>query len=125
MSAKHPTELHELFAKYYNAGDIEGLVSLYEDNAMLVSAPGSIAIGAQAIRDALTTLTAMKGTIRFVGDGVLFEADDLALTHGRWEMSIDGMDDVVASTAEVARLQPDATWKYVIDNPWGAQIIAE
>ena len=26
-----------------------------------------------------------------------------------------------AATAEVARLQPDGTWLYVIDNAWGDQ----
>ena len=27
-------------------------------------------------------------------------------------------------TAEIVRRQPDGTWKYAIDNPWGGAVLA-
>lgn len=121
MGADAPAELHILFAKHYNAGDLDGLMSLYEENASLVAAPGIAVSGTDAIREALASMVALKGTIEFVGEGTSYESGDLVLTHGTWVMTAEGMDEIRATTAEVARRQADGTWQYVIDNPFGTQ----
>jgi hypothetical protein len=41
----------------------------------------------------------------------------------RWTMRI-GDDEMSATTAEVARRQPDGIWRYLIDNPDGAGVLA-
>ena len=41
MGANEPGQMHELFAKFFNSKDIDGLISLYEPHATLASAPGS------------------------------------------------------------------------------------
>src|SRR3954463_12640468 len=51
---------------------------------------------------------------------------DLAFLANRWSLAGGTMPDgspaeLGATTAEVARLQPDGTWLYVIDNAWGDQ----
>lgn len=53
MPAKTPEECDALFEKYVNAGDLDSLVDLYEPGATLVSAPGQMAVGRDAIREAL------------------------------------------------------------------------
>jgi uncharacterized protein (TIGR02246 family) len=123
MAANEPSGLHELFTKYFNSGDLDGLVSLYEDGATLVAAPGAVAVGTDAIRTTLQGFLGFNGTIEFVGSDVCFVSDDLALSHGKWVMKVPGVDDIEASTAEVSRRQPDGTWKYVIDNPVGTQVL--
>ena len=35
-----------------------------------------------------------------------------------------GDDEMSATTAEVARRQADGTWRYLIDNPHGAGVLA-
>ncbi|HZC99538.1 MAG TPA: hypothetical protein VFA46_04895 [Actinomycetes bacterium] len=53
---------------------------------------------------------------------------DLAFLSNTWSLSGTGPDgdpvDLGATTAEVTRRQPDGTWRYVIDNPWGDQAVA-
>src|SRR4029450_10309582 len=50
---------------------------------------------------------------------------DLALTTSKWVLEGIGADGKPArmegQSAEVARRQPDGTWLFVIDNPYGLQ----
>ena len=48
---------------------------------------------------------------------------DLALTHTRWRLDIPDGEPMEAVTAEIVRRQPDGTWKYAIDNPWGGAVL--
>jgi ketosteroid isomerase-like protein len=51
------------------------------------------------------------------------EVDDLALVVGVWSFTGTGPDGepvrLEAKNADVLRRQPDGTWRFVIDNPWG------
>ena len=47
----------------------------------------------------------------------------VALLGNRWTMRI-GDDEMTATTTEVARRQPDGTWRYLIDNHDGASVLA-
>ena len=50
-------------------------------------------------------------------------ASNLALVTTEWSFSGTGSDgehvDMTANSADVLRQQPDGTWRFVIDNPWG------
>jgi ketosteroid isomerase-like protein len=48
---------------------------------------------------------------------------DIALTHTRWRLDIPNADAMESVTAEIVRRQPDGTWKYAIDNPWGGSVL--
>ncbi len=50
-SAAEPEDLARFFVERANAGDVEGLVRLYEPEAMLAIDPNRVAIGAAAIRE--------------------------------------------------------------------------
>src|SRR4029079_2565077 len=93
---------HVLFAKFLNSKDIEGLASLYEDDAILLSAPGAPARGKEAIRESLEGFISMGGTITFIANAEPLITGDLALTHGKWKLTVGGVDAMEASTAEVA-----------------------
>src|SRR5512145_2735418 len=107
--AHQPTDLAEFFVARANAGDVEGLVALYEPEAVLAFPPGHVAVGAQAIREVYTQLVAQKPVLVPGRKSPPLRAGNLALTS---TLLPDG-----GATVEVARLQADGTWLWVIDQP--------
>jgi enoyl-CoA hydratase len=120
MCVDDPEELGRLFAERVSAGDLDGLVSLYEESATLVSPDGSSASGRDAIRERLAALLAMTPAITLTSSRAVM-AGDVALMSNRWRMSLGGEANVPAgfdgTSTEVARRQPDGGWLYVIDTP--------
>ncbi len=122
MPAQTPQDLHALFARAFNAGDPDALIALYEPGATLVPTPGQPISGAGAIRTALNGLLGVKGTITLETRGIL-QAGDVALLHAQWTLQGTAPDgnalEMAGRSNEVARRQPDGTWLYVIDDPFG------
>jgi enoyl-CoA hydratase len=122
MPVNDPEQLHRLFAERANAGDLDGLVALYEDEATFVGPDGGSASGSDAIRERLQGLLAMAPSITPTSSRVVM-AGDLALLSNRWRMTPGvGVGDsepagLDGASTEVARRQPDGSWRYVIANP--------
>jgi uncharacterized protein (TIGR02246 family) len=123
MPAREPEEAHRLWAERFKAGDLEGLLALYEPTATLMPQPGQAATGTAAIREALTGFLGLKPTFDMLDTKPAIRADDLALLHSRWTLSGTGPDgspiNLGGTTADVVRRQADGTWLFAIDNPWG------
>ena len=49
---------------------------------------------------------------------------ELALTHSHWRLDISGGEPMEHTSGEVARRQPDGTWRYAIDNSYGGQVVS-
>jgi ketosteroid isomerase-like protein len=106
--ARRPEDLSRLILQRLNGGDVDGLVALYESDAVLALPDGRIATGSDEIRVAYQ---------RLVGDGPFepgtqrptLRSGDLALTSTRLGNG--------AVTVEVARRQADGTWLWAIDQP--------
>jgi uncharacterized protein (TIGR02246 family) len=125
MPATEPEQMHDLFEQAFNAGDLNALMALYEPDAALIPQPGATAEGTAAIRESLRWFLDRGGRIA-LDTKLVVRVDDLALLSNRWSLSGATMPDgspaeLGATTAEVARRQPDGTWLYVIDNAWGDQ----
>jgi ketosteroid isomerase-like protein len=125
MPATEPEQMHGLFEEAFNAGDIEALIALYEPEAALVPQPGIVVEGTAAIRDALTWFLDRRGQIT-LDTMLVLRVGDLAFLANRWSLTGGTMPDgspaeLGATTAEVARRQPEGNWLYVIDNAWGDQ----
>jgi uncharacterized protein (TIGR02246 family) len=122
VSTATPEQVLESIVAGINSGDLESLMTLYEDGAAFAAQPGSLAHGAAGIGAALAGFIAMKGTLDLEVTRVL-EVDDLALVIGVWTFTGTGRDgqpvQLAARNADVLRRQPDGTWRFVIDNPWG------
>jgi uncharacterized protein (TIGR02246 family) len=117
MTVRNPQEIHAAFEKAFNAGDLDGLVALYEKDAVLAAAPGQpVAAGRDAIREAYRSYLAARPVIT-VATVAVFENADLALLHGRWERKSDAIHNT-GRNSEVVRRQADGTWLFVIDNPF-------
>jgi ketosteroid isomerase-like protein len=109
--AVEPEDLSRFFVERANAGDVEGLVALYEPGAVLAFPPGRLSVGRGAIREAYAKLLA-DGPTFSPGDlqpAIRNDTGDLALTSTR----LAGR----GATAEVARRQPDGSWLWIIDQP--------
>ena len=126
MPAKSPKEAHGLFVEYFNEGDLEKIISLYEPNATLVMMGGPVQ-GHDAIRKAMGMFLSFKGHMELHVDKI-FQTDDVALLFSSWTLTgtdpEDGSPRVTSGqTSDVVRRQPDGSWLFVIDNPEGASSV--
>ncbi len=126
MSFTTPQELLEAFFRTFNAGDLDATLALYEPNAMLVAEPGKTVQGMAALREALGAFLAMKPKLT-PDKSEMLTTSDLALSLVKWTLNGTGPDGkpltMTGTSSDVARRQPDGTWRLVIDNPWGTAIV--
>lgn len=101
-----PDDLEKFFILRANTGDVEGLVALYEPNAVICG-NGQIVIGIEAIHRFFTELLATQPHFAPGEQSPSMQNDDLALTSSRFENG--------SVTAEVARRQLDGRWLWAID----------
>ena len=109
-------QLHSTFEEAFNRQDLDGLVAMYEPDAVMVQPDGSLAIGLDAIRQHFLGVLATNGRMT-VHTRYAVEAADLALMSLKWTLT-GGDETMSAVTAEVARRQPDGGWLYVLDHPF-------
>ena len=117
--AERPEDLGRLFQERVNRADLDGLVALYEPEALLDFPPGSVAEGIAAIRQVFEQALAGRPRIELAPVRTL-RAGELALSTSSWTMTVAGPEGTTTMTgvsAEVARQQPDGAWRYVIDEP--------
>jgi ketosteroid isomerase-like protein len=107
--AAQPEDLSRFFLERANAGDVEGLVALYQPDAVLAFPPGQITVGRTAIREVYATLLAARPAFTSRGQQPALRNGDLALTSTRLPGG--------GATMEVARRQPDGSWLWVLDQP--------
>jgi ketosteroid isomerase-like protein len=86
MSATEPEQIHRLFEQAFNAGDLEGLMALYEPEATLVPQPGAVAEGSPAIRESLRWFLDRKGRIT-LDTKLVLRVGDLAYLSNRWSLT--------------------------------------
>ncbi len=105
--AQEPNDLEKFFVERANAGDVEGLVALYEPNAIVAYGDGKVAIGLNQIRDFFIKFVAKHPQLDPSNQSAALCSEDIALTSSRLSNG-----DI---TAEVARRQPDGSWLWVVD----------
>jgi uncharacterized protein (TIGR02246 family) len=122
MGRETPQQVLESIVDGINTGNVDALLTLYESDAAFATQPGSLARGLSGVRESLSAFTTMKGTLDLKVTRVL-EAGGLALVAGEWSFAGTGPDGqpvaLTGRNADVLRRQPDGSWRFVIDNPWG------
>lgn len=104
-----PQELKPLLIARANAGDVDGMVALFEPNAVLAIGGGKFARGATEIHEFYTNLLA-TGFVFHAGEPYpAILNGELALTSSRYPNG--------TMSSEVARRQEDGTWLWAIDYP--------
>src|SRR5262245_42070545 len=105
--ARDPQDLERLLVTRQRAGDVEGMLVLFEPDAVIDSGGGRLTRGTEAIRAFYTELVASGRKFEFGEQRPALISGDLALTSTQ---SVNG-----SITSEVARRQSDGTWLWVID----------
>lgn len=108
VRATEPNQLLQLLVERVRQRDVDGLVALFEDDAVLDTGAG-LAEGAAAIREFWTD---------FVAQGVAVAAGTQSppLINGDLALTSTVMPDGVV-TVEIARRQADGSWRWVVDQP--------
>ncbi|MEU0676930.1 DUF4440 domain-containing protein [Streptomyces sp. NPDC006172] len=113
-----PTVVHELFAKYLQNRDLDGLGSLFDDDAMFVPGPGQKPVyGREGIKEALKSYLDSPSTIE-MGATSVHRNGDLAMVQASWRITGEG-GTVEGRALEVMRRTSEGHWVYIIDNPYG------
>ena len=105
--ARDPQDLERLLVARQHAGDVEGMMALYEPDAVVDCGEGRLLHGKEAIRAYFAGVVATGRKFAVGEQRPAVMSGDLALTSTRLP---DG-----TVTAEVARRQVDGTWLWVID----------
>jgi len=107
----------------FAAGDLDGVLTTYEEGAVVVSAPGQPVRGSEE-------LAAMFR--QFIETGIDFDygkhdvviAGDIGLHLMKWTSATPDGDQSALSVA-VLRRQTDGSWLMVIDHPFGDHVMMD
>jgi uncharacterized protein (TIGR02246 family) len=116
-----PESVSERMVEFLAAGDIDGVIGLYEADAVFIEVDG-VSRGLTEIRSALQRF-AGSGLTLTLNESAAFEMGDLALVHWTWTVSDEEGATLEGTSAEVLRRQADGSWKFVIDNSDGAAMV--
>ena len=120
--ARKPEDCHRLISIAMTAGDLEGVLALYEPQAQLVPDPGAQPVSGEALKEAHRAFISLKPTLEVRTENVI-QSGDIAVLRSNWTIVGEQPDGTPVTLAnrgiEVVRRQPDGSWKYVIDNPFG------
>jgi len=122
MSARTPEDCDRLFAERVNAGDLDGVLALYEDRGCYVLRDG-VATGPAAIRPLVEKMVVSKSRLVCEVKRVVRAGEGLVLLYNDWRISASGDDgrpiEKTGRALELVRRQADGTWRFVIDDPYG------
>ena len=105
--AHSPQDLERLLVSREWVGDIDGMVALYEHDAVVDCGDGRVLRGKAAIRAYFADVVASGRKFQTGDQRPALISGDVALTSTRL---VDG-----TVTAEVARRQTDGAWLWVVD----------
>ena len=97
------------------AGDLDAVLSVFNPEAVLVNESGELTQGRDGLRQELAPFAAMQTRFAFTNKQVI-QSGDIALMHTEWQVSFPHPMSVYA--IEVARRQPDGTWRWLIGDPF-------
>jgi uncharacterized protein (TIGR02246 family) len=126
MNATSPEQAVEMMDKAFNNGDLESVLSFYEERAIVVTEPGKHARGKEELRRFFEQVMSSRPSASQLKTYAI-EADGVALFLSRWMLV--GDNPGAASTPRrfvattVFRKQENGEWKALIDNSFGPLVL--
>jgi ketosteroid isomerase-like protein len=114
MAPQNPEDICRVFQQFMRDGNIDGVLSVYEGEVAFRNASGRIRRGIDELKEELAPFAASKAVFDFTVTRVI-EAGDIALMQTDWTISPQQLN---VSAIEVARRQPDGTWRWLIGDPF-------
>lgn len=123
MSADSPEDVDHQFGERLNAGDLDGLMALYDPEASYVPQEGAALIGHAEIREELAGLLALRPEIAMNVVRVVPCGPDVVVLYNDWELTValgpDGAPvEVSGKAVEIVRRQADGSWQFLCDAPF-------
>ena len=122
---KKPEDAHRAWGRAIATYNVDELLELYEpNNVYITDTKGTTAKGMAELRKALNRMIKMDPEID-IETKYCIVAGDVALLSAKWR--VKGKDengnlvDETHHSTEVVRRQPDGSWLYIIDHPFGAE----
>lgn len=120
LSAQQPEELHQLFVACVNAHDVDALLALYEQDSTVADLEGHPLQGTDTLRAFLMGFLAVVKQIDG-GTRKVLVSGNIALLSSSYRALLVAptgeLTSLTGTSAEVARRQPDGTWRFLIDDP--------
>jgi len=119
-----PEDWPRQFEEHLNAGDIDGVMSLYEPEARFVTRTGETLVGRDAIRKVLSALIEQKTQFRslVVRSTIVGDVAQLYTDFEGTMLDNSGKTVPVRNNAiEVLHRQPDSSWKLIMGDPNGRE----
>lgn len=114
QTAQNPAEITSLFVERANAKDVEGLLELYEPDAVLAFPPGHETVGRDALREVLEAMIEhADGPFELEEPAPTIYFEDIAVTSTQSK-------DNTGTRIQVVRRQDDGSWRRIIDRPEAA-----
>ena len=123
MTARTPEDCDHLLGDYLASGSVDDILTLYEATAVFVTEDRQHLVGHAALREVMTAFAAARPTLTPNLVLVARNGDDLATMFNDWTLTATGPDGTTAEqrgrAVEVVRRQPDGTWRFAFDDPFG------
>jgi ketosteroid isomerase-like protein len=120
--AETPLQAIEMLEEAFQLSDLDGIMRLYEEEALAVPAPGMEVRGTLQIRHGFSE--ALRMGIRSETQATcVLEADGIAIYLAHWSLQMpDDVQQHLTATM-VLRKHPEAGWRILIDNPRGPALL--
>jgi ketosteroid isomerase-like protein len=117
-----PESMNETFARAFNSRQLQNLLALYEEEAVLCDAAQKTVRGKARIAAELEHFLRVPGTL--VGrNNFCLRHGNVALLRADWTLlGPDNTPQMSGSSAEIVRQQPDGTWLYIVDHAVGSSL---
>jgi len=117
MSPRSPEEICRIFQRHMREGDLDGVLSVYDAEVVFVNQTGESVTGRDALRHELMPFVSARAVFEFDVNHVV-QSGDIALMHTAWTIAAPRELATYVYAIEVARRQPDGTWRWLIGDPF-------
>ncbi|MEJ2860137.1 YybH family protein [Actinomycetospora flava] len=121
MAITSPAQADQVWMDLFNGGDLEGLLALYEKDALFVPEPGGAPlVGPDAIRAWIAGFPLREAQVDLRTQRI-FERDQEALVYSDYTLSgedDDGPASMEGQAVVLLRRQADGTWLLAFDDPF-------